>query len=92
MDQAGWLMSKNLKAYGNITIISLPAGCPELNFQEKMWQFLWDNWLSNRVFISCENIVDHGYEAWNKLTDLLWRSKQSASGIGPTSFDLGVAV
>jgi hypothetical protein len=35
--------------------------------------FLRDNWLSNRVFKSFEEIVDHCCEAWNKLVDQPWR-------------------
>ena len=34
----------------NITIVPLPPKCPELNPQENVWQFIRDNWLSNRVF------------------------------------------
>ena len=30
-------------------IVPLPA-CPELNAQENLWQFLRQNWLSNRIF------------------------------------------
>ena len=73
MDQAGWHMSKKLIVPGNITIVPLPAKCPELNPQENIWQFMRDNWLSNRVFTSYDNIVDHCCEAWNKLTDRPWR-------------------
>jgi hypothetical protein len=29
----------------NITIVPLPAKCPELNPQENVWQFMRDNWL-----------------------------------------------
>ena len=36
----------------NITLIPLPAKCPQLNPQENVWQFLRDNWLSNRIFKS----------------------------------------
>ncbi len=32
-----------------------------------------DNWLSNRVFTSYENLLDHCCEAWNRLIDQLWR-------------------
>jgi len=32
-----------------------------------------DNWLSNRVFSSYDDIVDHCREAWNELTDQPWR-------------------
>jgi hypothetical protein len=57
---------------GNITIIALPAKCPELNPVENIWQFMRENWLSNRVFTSYDNIVDHCCEAWNKLIDQPW--------------------
>jgi hypothetical protein len=46
---------------------------PELNPVENVWQFLRDNWLSNRVFKSYEDLVDHCCEAWNKLVDQPWR-------------------
>ena len=32
-----------------------------------------DNWLSNRVFSSYDNIVAHCCDAWNKLVDQPWR-------------------
>jgi hypothetical protein len=34
--------------------------------------YMRDNWLSNRVFFSYENIVDHRCYAWNKLADQPW--------------------
>ena len=49
IDQAGWHLSGRLDVPPNITLISLPAKCPELNPQENVWQFMRDNWLSNRV-------------------------------------------
>ena len=57
----------------NITLILLPAKCPELNPQENVWQFLRDNWLSNRIFKSYDDVVDHCCEAWNNLVDQPWR-------------------
>ena len=50
-----------------------PAKCPELNPQENIWQFMHENWLSNRVFKSFNDIVDHCCDAWNKLIDQPWR-------------------
>ena len=47
VDQAGWHVSERLIIPANITIVPLPAKCPELNPQENIWQFLRDNWLSN---------------------------------------------
>jgi hypothetical protein len=47
--------------------------CPALNPQENVWQFLRDNWLSNRAFKSYEDILDHCCYAWNKLIEQPWR-------------------
>jgi hypothetical protein len=66
-------MSHHLVVPPNITILPLPAKCPELNPVENVRQFMRDNWLSNRVFHSYNAIVDHCCEAWNKLTDQPWR-------------------
>jgi hypothetical protein len=52
--------------------VSLPPKSPELNPVENIWQFMRDNWLSNRVFTSYTNIVDHCCYAWNKLVDQPW--------------------
>ena len=52
VDQAGWHLSTRLLVPANITIILLPPKCPELNPVENVWQFMRDNWLSNRVFKS----------------------------------------
>ena len=40
---------------------------------ENVWQFICDNWLSNRIFKSYDDLVDHCCEAWNKLVDQPWR-------------------
>ena len=32
-----------------------------------------ENWLSNRIFRSYDDIVDHCCHAWNKLIDQPWR-------------------
>jgi transposase len=73
MDQAGWHMSNNLVVPRNITILPLPPKSPELNPVENLWQFMRDNWLSNRVFKSYDDIVDHCCDAWRKLESQPWR-------------------
>jgi transposase len=73
LDQAGWHLSTRLAVPANITLMPLPAKAPELNPVENVWQFLRDNWLSNRIFRSYEDILDHCCAAWNKLTDQPWR-------------------
>jgi len=32
-----------------------------------------ENWLSNRIFKSFDDIVDHCCDAWNKLVDQPWK-------------------
>ena len=73
VDQAGWHISQRLIVPPTITIVPLPAKCPELNPVENVWQFMRGNWLSNRVFASYTAIVDHCCEAWNRLADQPWR-------------------
>jgi hypothetical protein len=48
------------------------AEVAELNPVENIWQFIRDNWLSNRVFQSYDDIVDHCCFAWNRLVDQPW--------------------
>ena len=73
LDQAGWHLSKRLAVPKNITLVALPPKCPELNPVENVWQFLRENWLSNRVFTSYEDLLDHCCDAWNRLVDQPWK-------------------
>lgn len=73
LDQAGWHLSDTVEVPPNITLLPLPPKCPELNVMENVWQFMRDNWLSNRVFQSYDHIVDHCCRAWNRLVDQPWR-------------------
>ncbi|TGE86858.1 IS630 family transposase [Rhizobium sp. SEMIA 4088] len=73
MDQAGWHMSNNLVVPENITILPLPPKSPELNPVENLWLFMRENWLSNRVFKSYDDIVNHCCDAWRKLESQPWR-------------------
>ena len=73
IDRAGWHLSSRLVVPPNITLVALPPKCPELNPVENVWQFMRDNWLSNRVFPSYDAITDHCCDAWNKLVDQPWR-------------------
>jgi hypothetical protein len=42
----------------------------DLNPVENIWQFLRQNFLSNRVYDSYDAIVDASCAAWNALIDL----------------------
>lgn len=58
----------------NITLLPLPAKCPLLNPLENVWQFMLDNWLSNRIFKSYNDILGRCCFAWNRLTNQPWRT------------------
>ena len=66
-------MSDRLNVPPNITIVPLPPKCPELNPVENVWQFIRQNWLSNRVFQSYDAILNRCCHAWNKLVEQPWR-------------------
>jgi len=57
----------------NITLLSLPPKCPEFSVMENVWQFVRDNWLSDRIFQDHDDIVAYCCHAWNALIDQPWR-------------------
>lgn len=67
LDQAGWHMATRLVIPENITLLPLPPRSPELNPVENVWQYMRENWLSNRTFADYDDIVAHCCDAWNKL-------------------------
>jgi len=73
LDQAGWHTTRRLEVPPNITLLPLPPRAPELNPVENIWQFLRDNWLSNRVFTSHDQIVSLCCHAWNALIEQPWK-------------------
>lgn len=73
LDQAGWHTTEKLAVPPNISLLHLPPRSPELNPVENIWQFMRENWLSNRVFKSYRQIVDICCHAWNKLIDQPWK-------------------
>ena len=50
LDQAGWHVAKDLQVPVNITLRFLPPYSPELNPIERVWCFLKEPHLSNRVY------------------------------------------
>lgn len=52
LGQAGWHVSRKLKVPSNITLVPLPVKAPELNPVENVWQYVRENWISNRIFAS----------------------------------------
>lgn len=72
-DRAGWHVPGSLDVPANISLLSLPPRSPELNPVENIWQFIRENWLSNRVFKSYEDIVALCCDAWNNLIERPWK-------------------
>lgn len=72
LDQASWHSSAKLPVPGNITLLPLLPKSPELNPVENIWQYIRDNWLSNRIFASYQDILDHCCFAWNALVEQSW--------------------
>jgi len=68
LDGAGWhQQGGRLVVPDNISLLPLPRYSPELNPVENVWEFLKQNFLSNRVFANYEAIVDACCNAWNAL-------------------------
>ena len=80
LDGAGWHRSGGkLVVPDNISLLHLPPYSPELNPVENIWQFLRQNFLSNRVFDSYDAIVDACCDAWNALIAMPERIRSIAS-------------
>lgn len=69
MDQAGWHKSAGLIVPDNIEIIYLPPYSPELNPIERLWKYLKNRHIHNRVFTSLQHMLMHMVEAFQTLRD-----------------------
>ena len=54
MDGAGWHKSKSLKIPNNVNIIYLPPYSPELNPVERLWLYIKQNTIKNRIY---DNVI-----------------------------------
>ena len=68
MDGASWHKSKNLIIPKNIQIVLLPPYCPELNLIERLWKYIKNHTIKNRVFKTLENLEDEVCEFFRNLT------------------------
>lgn len=67
LDGAGWHKAKALKVPQSMTLLFLPPYSPELMPMERVWQWMRQHDLSNRVFKN-EAAIDHACkQSWNKL-------------------------
>ena len=53
----------------NIKIILLPPYCKELNPVERLWRFIKDNTIKNKVFETLKNLEDEVCEFIKNLTE-----------------------
>jgi transposase len=68
LDGAGWHKAKELVVPVNMTLFFLPPYSPELMPMERVWAWMRQHDLSNRVFEN-ESAIDKACnESWNNLT------------------------
>jgi transposase len=56
MDGAGWHRSKTLVIPPNIQVVYLPPYSPELNPVERLWQYIKNNTIKNRIYGSLDSL------------------------------------
>ena len=69
LDKAGWHVAKALKIPENLTLLALPPYSPELNPIERVWLYLREHYLSNRVSADEDELWDACRQAWNRLDE-----------------------
>lgn len=74
MDGAGWHKSNKLKYPKNIRIIIQPAYSPELNPIEKLWQYIKDHTIKNRVYKTLKELEDRVCRFLQTLTTEIIKS------------------
>jgi hypothetical protein len=72
LDQAGWHGTKRSRSQATSRCCHAAARTTTQR-QKNIWQFMRQNWLSNRIFKSYNDVVDHCCDAWNTLTDQPWK-------------------
>lgn len=80
VDGAGWhQLGGKLTMPENISLLHLPPYAPELNPVENVWQYLRQNFLSNRLFNEYADILDACCHAWNAFVSVPGAIKSIAS-------------
>jgi transposase len=74
MDGAGWHKSDKLLIPKNIRIIILPPYSPELNPVEKLWQYIKDRTIKNRIYKTIRELEDAVCRFIRALTPEIIRS------------------
>ena len=64
-DQAGFHTARELRPPANLTLIPLPAYCPELNPIENLWHYLRSHHWSNRAYEDYDDLRHAACDAWH---------------------------
>jgi transposase len=67
LDGAGWHTARELRWPANLTPLPLPAYSPELNPQERVWEFLRRHYLALRRFLDHMALLDACQHAWRRF-------------------------
>ena len=67
LDRAGWHGARDLRWPANLTPLPLPAYSPELNPQERVWEFLRQHYLALRRFLDHVALLDACQDAWRRF-------------------------
>ena len=89
LDQAGWHLSAKLDVPNNITLMPLPPKSPELNPVENIWQFIRDNWLSDRIGPT-ENACGDIAKRTARTALRIWARGQSAAAGALRPYRFGI--
>jgi len=68
LDGAGWHKAKDLVVPESMTLLFLPPYSPELMPMERLWCWMKEHDLSNRVFADEAAIDAACAQSWNRLT------------------------
>ena len=68
LDGAGWHVAADIAVPANVSLVFLPPYSPGLNPVERIWLYLWERFLSLRLFADLDAIIDGCCDAWNRLT------------------------
>ena len=74
MDGAGWHKSKTLRIPDNVTIFYLPPYSPELNPVERLWLYIKNNILSNKIYETLEALEAVLCEFMRELKNIIVKS------------------
>ncbi len=67
LDGAGWHTARDLRWPGNVSPLPLPPYSPELNPQERVWEFVRQHYLALRRFLDHTALLDACQHAWRRF-------------------------